>query len=130
MGKFLLYAIVVIGAVTSVPALRTRAEGPASAAYAHVAPLLRKVSDPVRINITQREEKVILTKLKELHDSDSPMPSPRSFPAWVKESVTVGTDAWGSEYFMFFHQGQTFIASPGPDKTPGTEDDIVVQVPW
>ncbi len=130
MGRYLFYLLIGIGAITSVPALRTRAEGPASAAYAHVAPLLRRVSDPVRMNITQRELKVIATKLKELHDSDSPMPSPRSFSSWVKESVTVGTDAWGSEYFLKFDHGTSIIGSPGPDKERGTADDILLQLPW
>lgn len=130
MGRYLFYLILVIGAITSVPALRTRAERPASAAYAHVAPLLRRVSDPVRTNITQRELKVISTKLKELRDSDSPMPSRRSFPDWVKESVTVGTDAWGSEYFLVFQDGSSVIGSPGPDKEAGTADDVLLALPW
>lgn len=130
MGRYLFYLIIVIGAVTSVPGLRTRAQGPASAAYAHVSPLLRKVSDPVRSNVTERELRVISTKLKELRDSDSPLPSPRSFPDWVKQSVTVGHDAWGSDYYMAFDHGSTLIGSPGPDKEPKTPDDILLQLPW
>src|SRR5512140_697624 len=120
MGRYLLYLLIVIGAITSVPALRMRAEGPASAAYAHVAPLLRRVSDPVRVALTEREEHVIVSKLKELHDMNAPLPLPISFSDWVHENVPVGTDAWGNDYFLLIHRDTTYVGSAGVDQEQDT----------
>lgn len=130
MGRFLLYLLIVIGAITSVPALRMRAEGPASAAYAHVAPLLKKVSDPVRVALTEREEHVIVAKLKELHDTNTPLPLPISFPDWVHENVTVGTDAWGNDYYLLMRRDSTYVGSMGMDQEQDTDDDILLPLPW
>jgi hypothetical protein len=131
MGRFLLYLLIVGGAVASVPALRHRVAGPVSAVYARVEPRVKQLIDPAKEIVSEREQNAIIGQLRDLHDSGRDLPTPRAFEVWVRDHVFVGNDPWGNPYFLLRQRGgASFVGSNGRDGVRGTPDDIMVKVPW
>lgn len=131
MLRFIVYSVIVIGAIASIPALRSRAAGPASAGYAHVAPYVREVVDPIKEQVAEREEHAIIGELKAVHDLGRPLPTPVQFQRWLNDRLTVGRDPWRNQYFLVIAaDSSVYVGSSGRDQLRNTDDDIMLKAPW
>lgn len=64
------------------------------------------------------------TSLDALHEAPSDLPDPS---VWSQElDKPVPLDPWGSPYEYAVEGSKFTISSPGPDKQPGTADDITM----
>ena len=62
------------------------------------------------------------TTLDALHEAPSDLPDPQ---AWVQEfDKPVPMDPWGTAYIYNVEGSKFTVTSAGPDKQPGTADDI------
>jgi len=130
MLRVLIYGLIAIGAIMSVPALRSRASGPASAVYAHMRPYILEVVDPIKQQIAEREEHAIMGELKDVHDSGHPLPTPEQFQKWLNDNLTVGRDPWDNQYFLMTREKVLYVGSNGRDLLRSTDDDILLKAPW
>ncbi len=131
MLRFIIYTLIAIGAIASIPALRSRAAGPAAAAYAHVAPYVREVVDPIKQQLAEREESAIMGELKAVHDLGRPLPDPDAFQKWLTDRLSVGRDPWENQYYLLVRDdGSVYVGSNGRDQLRSTDDDILLKAPW
>ncbi len=130
MLRVLVYGLIVLGAIMSVPALRSRASGPASAVYTHMRPYILEVVDPIKQQIAEREEHAIMGELKDVHDSGHALPTPDQFQKWLNDNLTVGRDPWDNQYFLMNRDKAWYVGSNGRDLLRSTDDDILLKAPW
>ncbi len=130
MLRLVVYTLILIGAIASVPALRSRASGPASVVYGHMRPYILEVVDPIKEQLTEREEHAIMGGLKEVHDSGHPLPTPEQFQKWLNDNLTVGRDPWDNQYFLMTRDKVLYVGSNGRDQLRSTDDDILLRAPW
>ncbi len=130
MLRLVVYTLIAIGTIASVPALRSRAAGPASAVYGHLRPYVLEVVDPIKGQVAEREEHAIMGELKEVHDSGHALPTPEQFQKWLNDNLTVGRDPWENQYFLLVRGGQLYVGSNGADQLRNTDDDILLAAPW
>jgi hypothetical protein len=113
MRYFFIALVLFAGMVAAVPSLRERViptvEGK----------LETRRTEQANIRI---EEIVALTRTR-------PLPSSKEFKAFVDrglhKDVNAGTDPWGTSYFLRRDRFNYWVATAGPDKLVGTEDDIL-----
>lgn len=131
MLRFIIYTLIAIGTIASVPALRSRAAGPASYVYVRLEPYIEEVVDPIREQIAQREESAIAGELKAAHNLGRPLPDTAVFSRWVNERLSVGNDPWHNPYFLVVYpDGSAIVGSNGRDRLRSTDDDILLKAPW
>ncbi len=131
MGRVILYAAVLLGAAYSVPAIRQRTEGPADRAWSRLAPYTRLITDPIRRDITLRDEKAIAKRLQDMRSEGRAVPSEDTFNQWLRDNISSGTDAWERPYYLSSNEdGSTWVGSVGSDGIRGTADDVQTRVEW
>jgi hypothetical protein len=125
MFKFFFIALVIVLAVTTIPAIRNRVMPPVSRA---LGPTGEKIATPAKRWKAENGAKTLLRELQAEATAGRPMPAPKEFAQWAVRELRdpeAGTDPWGSPYFLKPGKGATVIVgSPGPDRKKGTEDDI------
>jgi len=131
MGRFILYLLIALGAAYSITPIRQRIMPPTARAWAHLTPYFKVVINPVKKDLTEREEIAIVGRLKELHSEGHRLPEPGSFQDWLHDNISVGRDAWNNQYWMLVKEDSTiWIGSNGADGLRNTADDLVTQVTW
>jgi len=131
MGRFFLYLVIALGAAYSIAPIRQRIAPPTARAWAHLTPYFNVVINPVKKDLTEREEIAIAGRLKEWRNEGHRVPDPGSFQDWLQENISVGRDAWDNQYWMLVKDDSTmWIGSNGPDGLRKTADDLVTQVTW
>ncbi len=131
MARLVLYLLIAIGAVATVPALRKRAEPHAAALWAHLSPTVRAFTDPVRASVTRREESALIDQLRQVHNAGQKLPDPGDFQQWIGQTSTVSRDGWDNQYFLLIQEdGTVWVGSNGPDGIRSTNDDILTQAKW
>jgi hypothetical protein len=131
MGRVTLYLLIALGAAYSIAPIRQRIEPPTARAWAHLTPYFNLVINPVKKDLTRREEIAIVGRLKEVRNEGRPLPDPGSFQDWLSQNISVGRDAWDNQYWMRVKEDSTiWIGSNGADGLRDTDDDLVVQVTW
>ncbi len=131
MARLVLYLLIAIGAVATVPALRQRAEPHAAALWAHIAPTVRAFTDPIRASVTRREENALVDQLRSVHNAGQKLPDPDDFQKWINLTTTVSRDGWDNQYYLLVEEnGEVWVGSNGPDGIRSTDDDILTQAKW
>jgi hypothetical protein len=127
MFKVFFILLVVILAVTTIPAVRNRVAPPISRA---LGPTGEKIATPVKRWKAENGAKTLLRELQAETTAGRKLPQPFEFAGWAVRELRdpeAGTDPWGSPYFLKPGRGSTMIVgSPGPDKKKGTPDDVEV----
>ncbi len=129
MKKIVFLVVIAIGATTSVPALRSRA---AATLGPTLGPYLDRVLNPIRVNLAERREEMLLQRLRDVRRGGTENPKPEEFPAWVKTWVAdpnAYLDPWHRAYQLLVREDSVFVVSMGPDGKRGTEDDIKAGIP-
>jgi|SRR5687768_11865755 len=135
MLKYILVAIVIIGAITQVAPIRDRVMPPLSRKLGPVlGPPAAKVALPVKKYRAKTACTNLLRELVRARTQNKPIPEDGiDFYNWAKkvtDDVAGGTDPWGSRYFLKPGARIMAVGSPGPDGRRGNGDDIVVTIPW
>ncbi len=131
MARLILYLLIAIGAVATVPALRKRAEPPAAALWARLDPVVRSFTDPIRASVTRKEEAALVDQLRSVHNTGQKLPDPGEFQHWINQTTTVSRDGWTNQYFLVTgDDGSCSVGSNGPDGLRSTSDDIVTKCSW
>ncbi len=113
MRYFFIALVLFAGVVVAVPSLREQ-----------VMPTVQGKLEARRMEEanTRIDQIVALTRTR-------PLPSDKEFKAFVDRGlhkyVNAGTDPWGTSYFLRRDRFNYWVASAGPDKLVGTEDDIL-----
>src|SRR5438132_11750554 len=128
MFKVILILLIVIGAITTIPALRQRASVALAPVFAKIAPHLSGVTDPMKKVKTSDKESEILGALKQEHIQGRALPE-EDFSGWLK-GHQFESDGWGNQYYMLVRNDSLFVGSPGPDGKRGTPDDVTSGMPW
>lgn len=70
--------------------------------------------------------------MSELHDLEtltrSKLGEGEQLTRWLTDELTQAHDHWGSSYRFVAAASGIFIRSDGPDRTPGTTDDLEVRI--
>ncbi len=131
MARLILYLLIAIGAVATVPALRKRAEGPASALWARLDPVVKSFTDPIRASVTRKEEAALADQLRQVHNAGQKLPDPDDFQRWINLTTTVSRDGWNNQYYLVSESnGSLWVGSNGPDGLRSTDDDILTKCVW
>lgn len=115
MRYFFIALLLFVGAVAVVPSLREQ-----------VLPGVRATMDARRIEEanTRIGEIVALAEKK-----SGQLPQPAQFKAFVDRGLPnhskAGTDPWGVPYYLKKDKFNFRVGSAGPDKSVGTEDDLL-----
>ena len=75
----------------------------------------------------RNEARTLALELQKREASGQGLPRPQDFQSYVQRrtiSGTPGLDKWGSPYYMLLGRDSITVVSPGPDRRPGTGDDI------
>ncbi len=70
--------------------------------------------------------------------TDADLPDRRDLADYLRRNQTVrlpvardpGLDPWGSPYEIYRGENWFDLVSAGPDRTPGTDDDLIVSRDW
>lgn len=136
MKKIVLIVVVVAGAVLSIRPAREAAlpllAPVAEPAVRILGQQVARVRDPVYRWSVKNEARGLLRELVERERSGSPLPRPADFQEYLRTRTVAEqpvTDRWGSPYYLLMNRDSMAVVSPGPDRRPGTEDDIRASVP-
>lgn len=131
MRSLLLWVLVLIGASTSVPAIRSRVaprvEPIREYLVREVGPPLRRGFEPIRRWQAQQEMRVIARELRQRGMSLHPLPHPREFARFLDRARYIprgSQDPWNSAYQLMVTRDSIIVSSLGPDGQRGTEDDL------
>jgi hypothetical protein len=130
MFKFIIIALVIIGAVTSFPPLRDRIMPKVSRAF---GPTGEKLALPMKKWRAKSGCTNLLRELAVAQNQGKVMPTQGEFTAWAARATNDkqgGIDPWGKRYYIVHKRGVMKVGSPGPDGIRETPDDIVKSVPW
>ncbi len=131
MIRLMLYLLVAIGAIATVPALRQRAAPPAERLWSRISPAVRAFTDPIRASVTRREESALAEQIRQVHNAGQKLPDPDQFQRWIGLTSTVSRDGWDNQYYLLVNaDGTVWVGSNGPDGLRSTDDDILTQVRW
>ncbi len=131
MGRLILYLLIALGAAYSIAPVRQRIEPPTARLWAHLTPYFNVVINPVKRDLTRREETAIVGRLREWHNEGHVAPTPGNFQDWLHDNISVGRDAWDNQYWMQVRDDSTvWIGSSGADGLRDTDDDILAPVTW
>ncbi len=130
MARLILYLLIAIGAVATVPALRKRAEPPAAALWLRLDPVVKSFTDPIRASVTRKEEAALADQLRQVHNAGQRLPDPDDFQKWINLSTTVSRDGWSNQYYLVNENGSVWVGSNGPDGLRSTDDDILTKCTW
>ncbi len=131
MARLILYLLIAIGAVATVPALRKRAEPPAAALWAHLDPVVKSFTDPIRASVTRKEEAALVDQLRSIHNAGQKLPDPDDFQKWINLTSTVSRDGWNNQYYLRMESDSScWVGSNGPDGLRSTDDDILTKCTW
>src|SRR5687768_5457690 len=113
MFKFFFIALVVILAVTTIPAIRSRVMPPVARA---LGPTGEKIATPFKRWKAKTGANNLMRELQAEATAGRKMPPPVEFKAWaIKElrDPMAGTDPWGGTYFLKPGRGTLVtVASP------------------
>lgn len=127
MFKFFFIALVVILAVTTIPAIRSRVMPPVARV---LGPTGEKIATPVKRWKAKNGANNLLRELQAETTAGRPLPPPFEFKAWAQRELRdpeAGTDPWGSPFYLEPGRGSIVtVGSPGPDLKKGTADDVEV----
>jgi hypothetical protein len=130
MFKHIIIALIVVGAVTSVPQIRSRVLPPLGKA---LGPTGQRLMTPMKRWQAKTDCDELVRELRQDNTAGRQIPPPNDFTVWARRELRnpeAGVDPWGSRYYLRPQRGQLSVGSPGPDLKKGTPDDIVVTVPW
>jgi hypothetical protein len=130
MFKYIIILVLVVGAVTSVPQIRSRVLPPLGRA---LGPTGERMMTPVKKWEAKTDVEDLLRELRAVNTAGRPIPEPKGFTAWaqfVMRDPEAGIDPWGSRYYYKQIRNQMTVGSPGPDLARDTPDDITVSAPW
>lgn len=115
MGKLILLVIVALGVGLYFPESR-------AVLFEKGEPVLR----PVLQWSAQREIEQIVSSLQDMENVERRLPERREYVGWLGETFTsdAARDPWGSPYGYELQADSFAIVSSGPDREPGTADDI------
>ncbi len=131
MARLILYLLIAIGAVATVPALRKHAEKPASALWARLDPVVKSFTDPIRSSVTRKEESALVEQLRSIHNAGQRLPDPDDFQHWIHQTSTISRDGWNNQYFLTVNEdGSVWVGSTGPAGLRSTDDDILTKCTW
>ena len=129
MFKYLIIFLIVFGAVTTVPQIRSRVMPPLARA---LGPTGERMMTPWKKWEAKTDVEDLARELRQENTAGRPYPAPQDFTAWAKREMRdpeAGVDPWGTRYYL--KPGRTLVVgSPGPDLKKGTADDITVTVLW
>lgn len=132
MMKIVLIVLIVLGFAWSTDAGRERIQGVLRPVGEALTPLVDRALNPSRSQGAVREQQFILRELETQRQMGRALPNAGNFHEWVKrrvESVADGLDPWGQPYYLSSGRQGPIVGSPGPDRTPGTADDITTSAP-
>lgn len=75
----------------------------------------------------------LLRTLARWQSEGKTLPKQKEFARWAQKFLAAeraGLDPWGESYVLHYYGDSVAVASPGPDRTPHSEDDIRVSSPW
>lgn len=84
-----------------------------------VAPVLRRSA--------AEEVKTIAREIQQQAADERMLPSPAGFPAYLRRNQLSGRgvlDPWGMAYRLRLSRDSVVVWSAGPDRVPGTADDL------
>ncbi len=125
--KVLLIILIVVGFAWTIPPARERITDTLRPVGVALRPALDWALNPSRRAGAGREEQWIMREIENQRQMGRGLPEPRTFHDWVKrhvESVDDGLDPWGQPYYLEIDRQNMAVGSAGPDRTPGTADDI------
>ena|SRR5881394_2222514 len=128
MFKMILFILVAIGIIMSVPKLRERAGVALQPAVDKVAPHLKPITDPMKKVHTSDHETEILGGLRQDHIQGRQLPED-DFQGWLK-AHQYGRDGWDRPFWMLRRNDSLFVGSNGSDGVKNTPDDMVAGMPW
>jgi hypothetical protein len=115
MSKIIWFVVFLLGAVLFVKPLRERAR-----------PQIEYVINPVyRWDARNRVNEIYRVIQREVA-SGGGVPYPRDFQQFLaqREGPQAALDPWGQPFYLDVGKRSFQVSSPGPDRTPGTVDDI------
>lgn len=130
MFKFFFIGLVVILAVTTIPAIRSRVMPPVARA---LGPTGEKIATPVKRWKAKNGANNLLREMRADATAGRKMPQPFEFTVWARQEMrdpTAGTDPWGGLYYLKPGRNLMTVGSPGPDGLKNTADDVVVNSAW
>ena len=115
MSRIVWILVFVLGAVLLVPPLRERA-----------APHLEFALNPLYRWEAKNRVNAIYRVLERARAEGRGLPLPRNFQRFLTdtEGSSAALDPWGEPYFLVRERNTFRVSSPGPDRVPGTADDI------
>lgn len=119
MGSFLVYIWLAIVTLID-PRVRER-----------LAPFVQDALDPVHEWATRSSVSEIARLLEAEAARGGTIPDAAGLPGFLashRAGIRPDRDAWGTPYFLREEFYARRVASAGPDRVPGTEDDIVSMV--
>lgn len=115
MSRLLGLLVLLLAAILLVPSLRERAR-----------PQIDWALTPLYRWETKNRLNEIHRLLAREHATGGTIPSAREFPVFLenREGVRGATDRWGEPFYLEVDRGSFRVGSAGPDREPGTGDDI------
>jgi general secretion pathway protein G len=88
-----------------------------------------KSGDRANRQTAETEAKRLLDQVKSYAMTSSSRKPPSNLDQLVKDGYAeeIPKDPWGNAYTLSVQGNKASVTSPGPDGTPGTEDDVVVE---
>ena len=130
MFKLIIIALLVIGAVTTIPDVRDRVLPPV---LAHLGPVGATLERPMRKWRAQADCSQLLRDLEQWSTTGKPLPTPDDFYEWARKTSkepNKGIDPWGMKYWLQPGHNRVGCGSNGADSTRNTLDDVIVNINW
>lgn len=133
----LLLLLIVLGVVSAVvPSVRERVAPRVVPVWNEgvdrARPLVERAKEPLRRVQAEIELNGIAEKVRNRLESTGTLPSPDRFEDFIRAhqfTVHDGRDPWGGRYRLQITRDSIFVTADGPDRKPGTADDLRKAIP-